>query len=631
MIRYLKLDLVVIGPVLSKGSEPGDPGLDAVALRAPDGSLVFNGKHIHGRCRHAAIELDRLASRKSLHDWAIKAFGPEGIDEEAKRGDGEWKPERARLSFEELHCVTSIARPFDARDYRLEKDEKTEAGNDRMLAVFERAGEHGAQLEFSGLVRVVCESENELEMYRDNLLRALRWLTNIGGEAGIGYGTIQKTSLQPCKTPAGVEGPPLEGVIPDSINLCLSFAEPFCLAEQQLDENIFRCLDWVPGNALAGAIQRAMDDVMLGAPDEEFPTLRNHFNRIRFRHAFPIQPNAKERPIPTPASWVYIKSEKTEGVPCKEVLYDVALIREPALFRLDGKDNDYLPNFAPDWKGGEKLAAKATGWGDVEKELRTYTEIEAETGVAKDKRLYAYELARPENTQWLGAMDMMAEIPADERSTLIEELRALLNQAPLLLGKTDARVSLSLSPNPTKDAPKPQPQDGRTDQWIVTLATQALLLDSTDLAGASQDSLKMAYEDAWNEIGNGLLTLEHYFTQETLIGSNYLHHRYRNAALPYYPYLVTEAGSVFVLSSNPGKQKEVQDLFLQLLRTGLSLNAWAIDKFKRDNKPGNYWSNCPFIPQNGFGEIVVNHPVQIALLPEKSGIEVKPIKTVVLQ
>src|ERR1035437_5232078 len=143
MIGYFKLEIVVVGPVLTKGSEPGDPGFDAVALRAPDGSLVINGKHIHGRCRHAAMELDRLAGRKNLHDWAIKAFGVEGIEEEANRGEGDWKPVRARLSFEELHCGTPTGGPSDAPDYRLQKNEETEAGEDRMLAVFERAGEHG--------------------------------------------------------------------------------------------------------------------------------------------------------------------------------------------------------------------------------------------------------------------------------------------------------------------------------------------------------------------------------------------------------------------------------------------------------------------------------------------------------
>jgi hypothetical protein len=303
---------------------------------------------------------------------------------------------------------------------------------------------------------------------------------------------------------------------------------------------------------------------------------------------------------------------------------DAALVQKPSLFQ------NYIPNFAPDWKGGEKRAAELTGWAEVAKELRTYTEIEAKTGVAKDKRLYAYELARPENTQWLGAMDM-AEVPAEERSVLLEEFRVLLDRAPLLLGKTDARAALTLSPNPKRADPEPIPVDANTDYWIVTLATQALLLDSTAMAGASKAKLHMAYSDAWQEIGKGLLTLEHYFTQEALIGSSYLHHRYRNAAKPYYPYLITEAGSVFLLSSDPGKQKEVQDRFLHLLSLGLPLSAWAVEKFKRDGKDGDYWNNCPFIPQNGFGEIVVNHPAQIALLPDKVGVDVKSIKTVVLQ
>jgi hypothetical protein len=39
---------------------------------------------------------------------------------------------------------------------------------------------------------------------------------------------------------------------------------------------------------------------------------------------------------------------------------------------------------------------------------------------------------------------------------------------------------------------------------------------------------------------------------------------------------------------------------------GLPLPKWAVEKYQRDGKKGDHWSNCPYIPQNGYGEIAVN-------------------------
>jgi hypothetical protein len=641
MVRYFDLDIKVVGPIMTKGSEPGDPGLDA---------LVINGKHIHGRCRHAAQEIADLSDDHDLLEFAMQAFGPDSTKDQSERDDPgrknpEWKPVRAAMSFEELRCYATKDRATSERDFRLKKDDETEAGEDQMLAVFERATNHGEELHFVGKVRVVCTSEINARRHQELLLRALRWLTNIGGEIGVGYGGIQNVSLNTCKTPPGVTGTPLDGLIPNTVDLELIFSEPFCLAKPQLDENIFECLDYVPGNALAGAIQRALEDV--GRDIKRFEHLRKHFDDIRFRHAFPMPGCLETRPIPSPLSWVSI------GPKDKPTIFDAALIGGPSLFEKDG--GPYVPSFQPDWKPKEfRMVPEYTGWGAVEMELRVYTEIKRETGVAMDKRLYAYELVRPDRqlengtrelVRWQGAMDLAKIADAGERSELITELRVLLNEAPLLLGKTDARCVLSLKGHPYCADPNPYPDDHVTDYWIVTLATDALLLDIEQLAGAGQSELEEAYRDAWNEIGKWALEaarktdpkpcaspfkLEHYFSEEKLVGGDYLHHRFCGAVNPYAPYLIAGAGSVFVLSSKPESLKDVQDAFHMLLGIGLPLRDW-IKKFARNGKPGDTWSNCPFIPQNGYGEIVVNHPAQIKLLHNNLGVESKPVNTVVCQ
>ena len=235
---------------------------------------------------------------------------------------------------------------------------------------------------------------------------------------------------------------------------------------------------------------------------------------------------------------------------------------------------------------------------------------------------------------------------------------ALVNfPSPLFEEKTihrpfdDHPCQLSLQPRLAGTDPEPHPVDSTTDYWIVTLATDALLLDIEQLAGAGQTELRQAYEIAWKEIGKWALEavrkcgpkpcespirLQHYFSQEKLVGGDYLHRRFRGADETYAPYLITGAGSVFVLSSKPDDADAVKDLFYNLLRSGLPLRKWAQDKFKRNGKSGEhhsggYWENCPFIPQNGYGEIVVNHPAQIDLLHDKKGVKPTPVKTVVCQ
>lgn len=645
MVRYFDLELVVVGPVLSKGSEPGDPGLDAVALRSPDGSLVINGKHIHGRCRHAAMELAELSGNSNLGNWAVTAFGPKSIQKESERGSGDWKPTRSRLSFEELRCTYRSEATRIPRDFRIKKDDQTEAGEEQMLAVAERAGEHGAELKFAGKVRVVCESDQDFGKHRANLLRALRWLTNIGGVIGAGYGVLRNVKLTVCETPPGMSEFELDGPIPNSVKLRLNFSEPFCLAAPQLDENIFRSLDYVPGGAIAGAIQRALCDVTLGTsqtPSEAFPTLCKHFNDIRFRQAFPATQPSKVRPIPTPLSWVSITRAK-EAKEGKEatILADVALVGDPALFKID--EIEYVPNFQPDWKGKEDVQVrKATGWVRVAKELRTYTEIERTTGVAKKERLYGYELVRPENTDWVAAMDIpiMEEVHC---KSFFTELQKLLNEAPLLLGKTDARATLSISSLSQSDELKPHNDKDSPDYWIATLASDALLLNIEDLAGKSQVEFEAAYRSAWQEIGQSATrmiespaVLQHYYSLEKLVGGNYLYHRFRDRNQPYAPYLITCAGSVFVLTSDPNDRSAVQEMFRGLLRTGLPLIGWAKERFKREDltgqeHPGDYWENCPFIPNNGYGEIVVNHQAQIERLHMQTQIQPTPVNTVVTQ
>ena len=81
---------------------------------------------------------------------------------------------------------------------------------------------------------------------------------------------------------------------------------------------------------------------------------------------------------------------------------------------------------------------------------------------------------------------------------------------------------------------------------------------------------------------------------------------------------MTEPGTVFVLEpTNPSKLMEAQHFIETWFGSGLMQPPWAIDRY------GGTFATNPFLPGDGFGEIVVNLPALWKLaIPES---EVKPL------
>ena len=86
--------------------------------------------------------------------------------------------------------------------------------------------------------------------------------------------------------------------------------------------------------------------------------------------------------------------------------------------------------------------------------------------------------------------------------------------------------------------------------------------------------------------------LKNFFAAQRFAG-RYHATRRRPYGKPYYPFLLTEPGSVFLVETEVEKLKD-------LVRFGLPLpalkHAAALD-----------WRNCPFVPENGFGQITADY------------------------
>ena len=239
---------------------------------------------------------------------------------------------------------------------------------------------------------------------------------------------------------------------------------------------------------------------------------------------------------------------------------------------------------------------------DLSYSVRTRTKINELTGTVAASQLFSYASVVPDGWKWLGDIDMSA-IDADTRDIFA---KALFDGLPNL-GKTKAFANITPSPASRRSATP----GNEANMIAVTLATDALMNDPADLLAhddrpqSPQERLRQSYADFWSDVTGNQLRLVNFFARQRLAGG-YQARRFVRQGEPYYPFLVTEAGSTFLLEGTA-------NAIVPLLASGLPLpNALsALD-----------WRSCPFVRENGFAEIRCNHIDHMALF--KQG---RPLKT----
>jgi hypothetical protein len=319
--------------------------------------------------------------------------------------------------------------------------------------------------------------------------------------------------------------------------------------------------------------------------------LSKYFWAIRFTHAFPVTEDGK-RPVVPPQSLV----KGGDGR-----FHDVADGRRPGLVA------GSAPAFAIDWK--EKDFGTVWGhfgWRSLKKDLRVRTAMDSDRRKGKDEALFAMETIIPGDTLWAAQVDL-SRVPKEDRAKVEAQLWEIFYKGLLGLGKTKAAArptrSGSVASRLESDA------SPRNNQWIVTLQTPALLCGTEYLSEASGAAdLENAYRAIWEDISGGAIIMKEYFARQSLAGGYYLYKRFaRTGTAGYRPYLLTEAGSVFVLEAKDDSLASTRKQIANWLETGLPLPSW-VSQFA-DEDESQRWRFCPYIPENGYGEIAVNLPV----------------------
>lgn len=586
---FLPIKLTIKAPLITQSSSIGAYGLDTVMARTADDRYCYPRTLIKGRLRQ---------SWRELHE-ADSSFDPP-VDDLLGRpsANSSVEPERGHLRFDDfVHAETER----DKSLYRIRMDEKRGAADEGAYQEIEAPFDCGDRAEFTGSIRYAARTPEEAKQIRRMIHLGLRWITQLGAERSVGFGLLLNVEIGKAR---------MKSLFLDPARVATSGAEffdliinpdaPFCLARRRVTKNIFESERIISGGALKGSLATIWLEALGKTGDIEDDTdparreLCRNFAKLRFTHAFPAHAEQRTRPVQPPLSLVKCPTP---------TLYDVALHGKPGLI-----SSTKAPIFSIDWKSDEDVQ-KRFGWADPPRKLVVRTRIEDNR--AKEDNLFAYEMVIPDNYDWYARIDLHA-VNASERMAVEAQLRSLLAHGLHGFSKTKATARVRIDEGAIDPHMKSQlaPID---DQWIVTLQTPALLCNPQGLNETSDsENLKQAYAETWDQISNGALELSHYFAAQSLVGGKYLYERFQPGK-PYNPFLLTNAGSVFVLKA---KTDAAADCIDEWFKYGLPLPAWAGVLYARTGDDGSHWSNCPFLPENGYGEIAVNLPVHWDLDPK---------------
>ena len=558
--------LTLQGPVLTHSTSQGRYGVDA-AMAKSGGHFYLPGTLVKGLIGEAWQELGCVdpAYATLRQTW----FGGESRVQNL--------PLRGTMYFEDLRDPKPASEGTETQ-YRIQIDAERGSVKQGAYLVMEAPYRPGEKVVFEGTLWVLGESRLTAENARKDVQTALHWVSSAGAERSIGFGRVLSAEcgpLQCLEWKAAVRPAPIK-----ALDLELRFTRPVCFAKRRVAANLFESEPWLTGGALKGAVA-----TLLAMDKECWPNLREHLHAIRFTHAFPSR--AQDRPVFPPESLV-----KANGK-----TYD-------AVFEKDARADGDAPTFRVDWKD-EGDVWKTFGWPELETELRVRTAIEGETKRAQDKQLFAYRMMVPkEGDVWKGSV-ILDGVDEGARAEVAAELDAALEHGLFALGKTKARATVN-----TKRA-EPRTVKLRNGKVAITLQTAALLCDPSrhlapndGIGTAKLDAMQAEYKDVWNDLSGGALELDHFFHRISLAGSGYMRHRFQGGE-PYRPYLLTDPGSVFLL--NIKDEEKAQACVTRWLNRGIEVTKAVRRFYGLEGVPEQQlWMQCPYLPENGFGEIEVD-------------------------
>jgi len=613
-MNHINLDITLVleGPVLTGATAPGIYGVDALTARNLQNLPILARSLVKGRLRQSWEELNSATEGQpggqfvpNLEELLGRRAHTTGSGIETAESSVD--PYRARLHFTDFVCQKATCEGYR---HRIQIDNRRGAAAEGSLLMAESPFGSGEVVYFVGNVDFWVNSTNESIAITRQIECGFLWTTHFGAERTVGFGRVLNVKVNERHTTV-TSADPKPFITADCVDMIIRPLAPFCFAGHRQVANLFESEVVIPGAGLKGALVETWAAQVGARPGLSVPQLKEYkseyrvlaenFDRIIFTHAFPGVAQRRVRPVYAPLSIVKISANGADQ------WFDLARIGEPCLICGEA------PEFRIDWKETRDVDA-AFGWPKIRRELRVRTAIDRNLRKAKENDLFAYEMIVPDGNEWFGRIDLREIEHEDDRRSVAAHIRNLLSRGLRGLGKTKVQADVSVLPAGAVTNTFPsgiQPRDG---YWIMTIQTPAIMCDPRKLSGPDRDTnLRLQYVAFWHEISGGSLRLRHFYARQRLAGGFYLWKRFQ-ADRPYNPYLLTEEGSVFVLEpTSPDLAEAAQKCVERWFYGGLRLPGWARELYPSDNKPvanpdddGLLWRSCPYIRQNGYGEIAVN-------------------------
>ncbi len=566
-----RLDLEFAGPLLSKAAGTLAFQVDT-AMQRYHRKPVINGSLIRGNLRHALHGFAELLDDKGLEGNIVKWFG-------AASGERGFEPQRGSIDFDFFWKLTEGSAPEPARRTRIAIEEDTGRAKPQHLQIIEDLFPLGTKPCFRGTITIHYRRGNELREALHWLGRALDYIPAMGSFKGIGFGRLIGWKLEKVKSPSPAM-PALDGA--ERVGFRLRFDTPFCLGRPRTpDSNRIVSSEVVSGNVLKGVLARRFDDNSGKLGDIGL-------DELTITHALPAHSETAARPLPMPLSLATLEGGRVADMACVTDCTTLTLKQ--------------APTFAPDWKRDNEERAK-TAWYEgmptphkPGRLLSVRTGIDPKHGVAEEGNLFSQECIDPQHTVWCGDLEL-TRVPAEKRERLLKLLAGPLSG----IGKTRARAWLSIQPEPFVQPRLPQPFD--RDHYLILLVSPARLLPPGLAIPAINGhcELRDAYRNYWQTRVHEDIELLTHFSREQP-ASDWPHRQRHGSPGKHHTTWLTCPGTVFLLRAKEQARQALADA----LRFGLPASLEA-DGDEPD------WSRTPWLPEHGYGEIVINHPRQLEL------------------
>jgi len=621
---HYKVTLCVRAPFLFPGLHSGALGVDATALRDLKNRPLIPGDQLRGVLKEALGDLppaifpaeDVPEAADSPEDnktkFLARLFGQKSQKEEHEGADN--SPQRGQIFIRDL-CASRMMRDPDATrptitdlcqeglHTRIAIDPKTGAVTEGALQMVALVAPMGAGVLFEGSLTLFAPEVFQ-DRITDVLKKALALIGSIGAMKTPGFGEVLQAqsalTLESCvalrtiTAPAAAEG--------QRYRLNVTFDRPILVDSTKMAENVVASAAVIPGAAFKGALAcRLLRDTPEALSVDG--DIGRALDGLSFSHAWPLNAKGQRLNVPLPLS--LIAAETAQGILVGDALSladgaGALLGNKPALFSGDWKDHIW-----PE-------AAEKAGWpqGACAPLLpRTHTAIHPESGTALDEMLFTTLLRSEtywdENDQTVKAqswqLEVDASLMAQEDQPWGEALIALLQKEGLDgFGGTGARASFALASEDAVMPPEPTPIYGKEHHYAVMLETAAILFHPQKAwpkeRAATTASTPRAVYGAYFAEHIPSAALCGFFAQQAWAGGYLARRRRVYGASIYFPFVVTQPGSIFVLKIT---EKKGRDKLAQFLRSGLPhapLAEGAVD-----------WQQSPFVPENGYGRISTHY------------------------